>query len=479
MRATQSIERLLLVWVLGALTLGAAALVGVSYSLYLQELGEVFDENLKQVALATAYHHAVTTGRLAEGGPGTPAMPASAATRTGSELRLPQLPQIYDSEGEFDFITLVWKPDGTLIFTSDPTVAIPFITETGIQHLKRADGEWHVFSIVTPEAIVQAAQRDTSRGILAAEVASKMVLPLAALVVLISALLVFALRRGLRSLDLAAASVAQRTAHSLQPVSPEPMPREIHPLILALNGLMARLSDAFTIQRRFVADAAHELRTPVTALRLQLQLLERARDPAERKTAIDDLKQGVERSQHLIEQLLNLSRYEPDDVLAEESLPASRAAAVDLAALAKDVVGTMSVKAEHRRIDLGAETEGSVFVQGDREELLVLLNNLVENALRYTQEGGVVDVRAAWLEGHPALQVIDNGPGIPRHEQARVFDRFYRGASSSDPRGAEGTGSGLGLAIVKAIAERHRAWVSLHEPAGGKGLEVRVVFGSG
>jgi two-component system OmpR family sensor kinase len=462
----RSIERMLLAWVLGALTLGAAALVGVSYWLTFQELGEVFDENLKQVALATAYRHGdgrnVAAGRNGTARPATP---------------LPSLPRIYDSEGNFDFITLVWERDGHLIFTSDPSVSIPFFMESGLREVSRADGNWHIYSIVERNVIVQAAQRESSRALLAAEVASKMFVPLAALVVLIGLLLVFALRRGLRPLDEAAVTVTQRTIDSLVPVSTDDLPREIYPLVVSINDLMSRLSIAFATQRRFVADAAHELRTPVTALRLQLQLLERARDDASRDSAVRDLKAGVERSQHLIEQLLTLSRFEPDGTTDNSPL-APTLVPTDLGSLVRDVVTSMSIKAEHRGIDLGAQTIGVVSVHGDREQLLVLLNNLVENALRHAPRGGIVDVRATSIDGRPSLQVVDNGPGIAEAERERVFDRFYRGEAPAGEQGAT-VGSGLGLAIVQAIAERHRAKVSLHAAPIGSGLDVRVVFVEG
>jgi signal transduction histidine kinase len=461
----RSIERLLLMWVLGALSLGAAVIIGVTYVLTFDELGEVFDENLKQVALATAYHHSIEAANVT----------ATPVPRVRADPALPKLPQYYDSEGEFDFITLIWQGDGTLLFTSDPTVTIPFTTQTGISHLTREDGSWHVFSIVEPNIVVQAAQRDSSRDVLAAEVASKMFLPIAALVVSVGLLTLVALRRGLRPLDAAAASVARRTADTLRPVSLMRMPREIHPLVTAINDLLTRLSVAISTQKRFVADAAHELRTPVTALRLQLQLLERAADDATRREAITDLKAGVERSQHLIEQLLDLSRYEPDHS-GRAGPDASLSHTTDLGMLARDVVAHMSIKAEHAGIDLGADAADGAVVAGQREQLLVLLNNLVENALRYTPRGGVVDVRVDRDAQAVRLHVVDNGPGIAAAERGRVFDRFYRGEAMSGQGCARQNGSGLGLAIVKAIADRHRAEVTLHTAESGRGLDVQVTF---
>jgi signal transduction histidine kinase len=231
---------------------------------------------------------------------------------------------------------------------------------------------------------------------------------------------------------------------------------------------MGRLSLSLTTQRRFLADAAHELRTPVTALRLQLQLLKRSSDSASRAEAVTELEAGVDRAQRLVEQLLHVARFEPDG-------ERMRRDPVDLGELARSVVGTMSAKAGHRGIDLGAAGDAGVAVDGDADQLIVLLNNLVENALRYSPRGGIVDVDATRLEGRPVLRVMDRGPGIPESERERVFARFYRG-EDAPKKARDPGGSGLGLAIVRAIAERHGAAITLRTPQSGQGLEVWVVF---
>ena len=221
-------------------------------------------------------------------------------------------------------------------------------------------------------------------------------------------------------------------------------------------------------QRKFLADAAHELRTPVTALRLQLQLLKRSHDEPTRLAALAELERGIARSQRLVEQLMQLGR---SDVEGEMT----RIQAVHLGDLIRTVVGAMSIKAEHLGIDLGASVSAEIAVHGDESQLTVLLNNLVENALRYTPAGGLVDVEVLLSNGQPMLRVVDNGPGIPKSEHGRVFERFFRGDSARTMANDQG-GVGLGLAITRAIAERHQAVVSLHTPVHGSGLEVRVVF---
>lgn len=443
----RSIERYLVAWVMGALGFGLLLLALVTYLVTLDEMNEVFDADLRNVATAVAAYQRSHQRLLPK-----PAGLSASADPTERE--------------EAGIVTQAWDRSGTRVFSSDPGVRLPFSTIGGLSY-PDLDGEaWIVYTAVSDEGVAQAAQRKAGRSAIAEELAAKVLRPMLLLILLVGGLTVFALRRGLLPLDAAARDVAARSEHSLEPIPTGAVPRELMPLALAVNGLMGRLSTALSAQRRFLGDAAHELRTPATAIRLQAQLLERSSDEATRATALADLKSGIERSQRLIEQLLQVARSEADgEALHPEP--------VDLADLARSVVGTMSVKAEREDIDLGADAPGEVRVVGDLHQLTVLLNNLVENALRYTPAGGAVDVAAGWMGARPALRVIDNGPGIAAKDRSRVFDRFFRGeqAATDEPEG-----SGLGLSIVQAIAQRHGAEVSLHTPASNVGLEVRVIF---
>ncbi len=444
----RSIERYVLGWLLGALGVGILLITLLTYLVTLDEMNEVFDGDLRHVAESLGgYHHVGVALSASE--------PQRIVHRT-------------DTPDPDDIVTLTWTEDGMLVYSSDARVHMPFLRQEALTHVD-VDGEaWVVYTDVSPTGIAQAAQRVSARADAALEAASKILLPIIAVSVLIGALLVFALRRGLRPLDRAARDIAERSAVSLTPLDNDAVPREISPLVSAINALMAKLADSLSMQRRFLADGAHELRTPVTALRLQVQLLRRAGDERAREEAITELENGVQRSAHLVQQLLQMARSEPD-------VRPGHIQRVDLGALVRSTVGEMSVKADDRHIDLGAQTDAPVLVDGDREALTVLLNNLVENALRYTPAGGTVDVEATLHEGRPLLTVTDNGPGIPEAERERVFDRFYRGVDAVSVPGAAG-GSGLGLAIVRSIAQRHGARVALLTPAAGRGLEVRVEF---
>ncbi len=448
----RSIRQHLLVYILGALGLGSAVLLGVAYLAAVGEIDEIFDENLKQVALTVAtYQQPASNGR---------------PPRLRSEL--PTLPMALEASGDFDFVTTTWSVDGQRIFTSAPEVHLPFVPRTGHTTTVIGDEVWHLYSIVTPDGVAQAARRETLHAALAAESAAALVPPVLALLVLIGVLLTVALRRGLRPLGDTAAALAARSAQLLEPIDQEAAPLEIAPLIASINDLMRRLSQAFVVQRRFIADASHELRSPLTALRLQLQLLERASDEAGRVSRLNDLKAGVERTQHLIEQLLSLSRVEADASLCAHE-------PVDLRQLAHGVIGEAIVEATHRGLDLGADALEPVQVAGDRHELTILLANLVSNAIRHTRRGCRIDVRTyRAASGDAVLEVADDGPGIPVSERDGLFERFRRGHAASQENLPS---SGLGLAICKAIAGRHGASISLESGRSGRGLRVLVTFG--
>ena len=442
-----SLRRDLLRWSLGTLGIGSFVLVLVAYVVTLGEMNEVLDQNLQEVAASVAQYHA---GARVDHAMGAPLQPGDKKSDNA------------------DLITQIWRPDGTLVFASSEQFRLPFGVIPGAHQTQVGPWEWRTYTVVQSDAVIQVAQRTSARHQMARESASKLFLPLAVLAVLLGVLLAVALRRGMRPLDEATVQIAQRNALTLEPIDEHAMPREILPLVRAFNDLMHRLDEAFEMQRRFIADAAHELRSPVAALRLQMQLLDRAVDEPARAAAAAQLRLGIDRSQRLVEQLLQLSRSQPEgEALAIED--------IRLDELVRSVVAEFDMEAERRGIDLGALTDCGLTVRSDSYQLRILLNNLVRNALRYPPAGSKVDVVATRVEGQPALLVIDNGPGIEADQRDRVFERFHRGegalARHSDP-----SGSGLGLAIVKTIAERNGARVSLHPAPAGSGLEVRIVF---
>jgi two-component system OmpR family sensor kinase len=441
-----SIRRQLMIWVLGALLVGAPALALAAYWLTLNEIDELLNDGLKQTALLLADRDLR--------GPISLGAVSNAAQYADTESKL---------------VAIARAPSGELLFTSEPAMSLEFESIAGISLQRVNDEKWHVYTIVQRDRTVQVAQPLSVRHELAAESSSKLLVPLLAMIGLIGLLLVSALRRGMKPLAIANAALAQRNAHSLKPLDVQGIPTEILPVVRTLNDLLQRLATTFKAQREFVADAAHELRSPVTALQLQVQILERSRDPAERALAMEELVAGIGRARRLIEQLLHLSRASADD----DGSGAFMRERVALAGLVRDAVVQWAAEAQRRSIDLGADIRTDASVAGSAAQLEILLRNLIENALRYTPSGGRVDVVAEVIDGVPRLSVIDNGPGIPAADRERVFDRFYRSpqaVASAQP------GSGLGLSIVKSIADRHGATTTLEDGPDGNGLVVHVTF---
>jgi two-component system, OmpR family, sensor kinase len=428
-----SIRRALLAGLLSGLLAVVLVAATVIYTNARKEANRLFDSQLQQVAES---------------------FPSYA-------LSAQPAPPLREFVAEGRLVIQVWTRDPFAWAFSSAILAPPRQAEGGFMTVNVAGGSWRVYTRVGDFDVVQVAQPMSVRSRQAAAVALSTVLPLLLLLPLLGLLVWVVVGRGLDPLRRVALEVSRRSPDALQPIGQYGLPEEVQPLIGSLNGLLERLSHALESQRAFVADAAHALRTPVTALHLQIQLLERAPSVDEREAATARLKDGLKRMTHLVEQLLTLARQDPAQQLrvAED---------IALDALATEVVSEQSVLAEAKSIDLGLVRADPLKISGDRESLRVLLSNLVDNAIRYTPSGGRVDVAVALEDGRAVLRVEDSGPGIPPHERTRVFDRFYRVESG-------GSGSGLGLAIVQNIAQRHGAQVEL-DNGGGMGLKVSVRF---
>jgi two-component system OmpR family sensor kinase len=430
-----SIRRQLLAGLLSSVLIALLVAAMAIYAHAREEANRLFDSQLEQVA---------------EAFPSYALSPASA-------------PRLDDFVSEGRLVIQVWGRDPLSVAFSSSMLAPPRQADTGFVTVSTDGGDWRVFTRASREYVVQVAQPMSVRSRQAAAVALRTAVPLLFLVPLLGALVWYTVGRGLRPLQRVADEVSRRSPSALQPLSEHDIPEEVRPVIASLNGLLDQLGGALEAQRDFVADAAHALRTPVTALQLQAQLLERAESDNARAAAMQQLKHGLQRLTHLVQQLLTLARQDPNAALRAFG-------PVELDRLAREVVATQSVLAESRNIDLGMERDETVSILGDPDALHVLLSNLVDNAIRYTPEGGRVDVSVTREDQCAAVRVEDNGPGIPAEERARVFDRFYR-----LERG-DAAGSGLGLAIVKNIADRHRAALALEGGKDGKGLKVTVQF---
>ncbi len=435
---TGSIRGQLLAWLLGALVI-AGLLIGYSaYHRAQQDIDELLDYQLKQLAFSLS-HQSVGSAPLPPG------------------LLLP----------EPDFITQVWDKDGVLMFYSRPNLAIPLRPRPGFSNVEWNHQAWRVYTQLDGFRIIQVAHPLSLREEMAASLTRRAVLPLVALLPLLGVGIWIIVGRALRPLSSISSALRARTPSALEPLPERDLPEELVPLVGSLNDLLQRLNRALETQRQFVADAAHELRSPLTAVQLQLQLVKRSGSGEERAAALERLERGVQRSTRLVQQLLTLARQDPQE-------PEAGQASVDLDRLAHEVIADFEPMAQHDGLTLTLDSRGPAYVRGDRDSLRVMLGNLVDNAIRYTSRGGVI-VRVQQAGSDVALEVEDTGAGIPIDERARVFDRFYRVPGQE----TEEEGSGLGLAIVKRVAERHGGHVTLDSGPGGSGLRVTVHLPSG
>jgi two-component system sensor histidine kinase TctE len=321
---------------------------------------------------------------------------------------------------------------------------------------------------VRGQVTVQVAETLPARTDLVREVLLRMALPQALLGIIAVVVLWFAVGRGLAPLRGLREAIEQRSHRDLAALPASQAPREVRPLIDAMNGLMQRLGGALNAQQRFIADAAHQLRTPIAGLRTQTELALRQTTPEDMKAVLEQLETATERMTHLVNQLLSLARAEP----AADRLQVTER--IDLDALARALAAEWVPRALTKNIDLGYESydgaSDACMLDGDTFLLRELLTNLIDNAIRYTQNGGHVTVRVAANKQKIILSVEDDGLGIPEAERERVLERFYRVLGT----GTEGCG--LGLAIVREIAARHRGEVTLASGAGNRGTLVRVTF---
>ena len=312
---------------------------------------------------------------------------------------------------------------------------------------------------------IRVAERVTARDEFARQIILRMVLPQGILILLAGFAVWYGVGRGLAPLSTLRREIESRSHRDLSALSEEQAPQEVRPLINAMNDLLARLGTAISAQQRFIADAAHQLRTPIAGLKTQTELALRQSQPGNVHDTLRQLQAATEQSTRLINQLLSLARAEPG---ARREHAVER---LDLARLARDATTEWVPRALARHIDLGYDgEEGAAWIAGDAFLVRDMLGNLLDNAIRYTQHGGQVTVRIAAGTDAVVLSVEDNGPGIPEQERERVFERFYR------VLGTGSEGCGLGLAIVREIALSHRAEVTLTAGAGGKGTVARVVF---
>ena len=436
-----SLKRRLLALALAAITLVWLGATAFTYLDARKEFDEVLDAHLAQAA----------------------ALLVIQATHEIDELETEHTPMLHKYARRVSF--QVWEKGQQLRLHSANAPQQPLANkERGFSDTTVDGKRWRVFSTwdESGEYLIHVAERSDVREELARGIAGDLLRPLLFSLPLLALLLWVAVMRGLRPLDKLAREVEQREPENLSALDASSAPREVVPLIERLNRLFIRIDASMQKERRFTADAAHELRTPVAAIKAQAQVARAASGDEERIHALDNAILGCDRAAHLIEQLLTLARADTLDRSAMEPCQLNDIAAETIAALAPAA------------LERGVQFELLVGEKGDIRGnpglLRVLLRNLLDNSMRHTPPGTSVQVSITHEPGKICLSVSDNGPGIPEQERDRVLERFYR------PPGTQASGSGLGLSIVKRIAEVHDATLKMQTASEGYGLRVTVSF---
>lgn len=440
-RARHSIKRRLLIALLATILLAWIATLLLSYQDTRHELDELLDAHLAQSAsllIAQVGHEA-------------------------DDIDDEHAPPVHRYSRKVAF--QIWEKGKRLLLHSASAPNVPLSSKREGFSNSEIDGDkWRVFSAWDDKHrfLVQVGERRETRDKLVVSVAKHMLQPLLITLPLLGLLIWFGVARGLRPLQTLGRQVAARRPDNLAALEVATAPVEVVPLVDGLNQLFARVRVSLESERRFTADAAHELRTPLAAIKTQAQVARAATAEAERRHALDNVLIGCDRATHLVEQLLTLARLEPETLKHHERC--------DLHALAVRAVAELAPAAIDKDIDLQLTEGKALRVPGEPALLAILLRNLIDNAIRYSPRHSVVRVMVANTGDGAELTVIDQGPGIPAESRVLIWERFYRVLGTGE------AGSGLGLSIAKRIADLHGATISLSEGDAGQGLRVSVTF---
>ena len=434
----RSIRAQLLLWLIASVLITTLVVGYLTARLTWSGFNNVRDMGLEQIAQTVMRHNEAA-----------PEHPAAAITSKALE-----------DEDLDQFVSQIWDRSGTLVYSSLADVGPP-LQPPGHSIVTWQGQSWRVYTQPNDQQIVQIAVTTKIRRQHFYSLTPWLLIPLTLLVVTLGLLASAAVKRVLRPLEDLRRDIALRSPEGLQAIKTTGLPEDIAPLATTINQLLARVDQLLTHQKRFLADAAHELNTPLAAVKLQAQLVRRS-PQGEWTAALDELDAGIDRAARLASQLLQLARLEPD---ARQPLEEP----VHLDELLRQAVSAFSARAEHQGSDLGLLDAAAVVLMGDPHALRTLVDNLIDNALSHAARPVRIDVGLRAEPDSAVLEVSDDGPGIAPEDRLRVMDRFVRLFPG------DGRGSGLGLSIVREIAEQHGAQVELDDTPGG-GLTVRVRF---
>ncbi|MDY7537884.1 ATP-binding protein [Undibacterium sp. RTI2.1] len=426
-------QQLLLGLMLGMILTNVSVYIG-TYLKLRHETNELFDYQLKQIVRSFPANMTLQESEIAD-------------THPGKKI-----------------VVQVWNKKERLVFTSNSAINLPKYGVNGFFEVTENKKHWRIYSEKNNYQVVQAGQLISDREKIEYSLALRSLIPVLISIPLLGLLIWFVVGHSLKPLNKLATALGERSADALHQLDPSGYSSEIVPIVLATNALLARVDHSINLQKMFVTDAAHELRTPLAALKLQLQLVEKTQHEEDRKAGILKLHVRLNRATHLVQQLLTLARHSNfDSEIKFEK--------ISLHQIAKQVVADFSLLAEYKNIDLGVDApNGEISIFAHEESIRIMLGNLIDNAIRYTGRSGKIDVISGLENKLPYLAVIDNGVGISLAARERIFDRFYRCEGSGE------SGSGLGLTIVKNIVEQFKAKISVCDGINGQGTVFKIIF---
>ncbi|MDA3868724.1 MAG: ATP-binding protein [Gammaproteobacteria bacterium] len=381
---------------------------------------------------------------------------------SAEENREPDSGHVYVTKLAFQ----IWDNLGNLILKSENAPIQPIAGEkNGFDNKTFLANDWRVFSLYSHNHKYRCitAERVDVRNDLITKLSDDLFLLFITLIPALSIVMWLAITQGLAPLHNLASQIGRRDASKLDAVSDINAPTEIQTIAGALNSLLSRLSQALDRERRISSDAAHELRTPLAAVRLHAELAKKSTTESDRNTALNHVLQSIDRTTHLVDQLLTLAKLEPE-------VFSKNLATLNLNSIVIEETAMLAPMAHRKNIELSVDELADAFISADNTSLRLLIRNLLDNAISYTQDNGIIKVKVRSTNGSVNLIIQDNGPGISAEQRERVCERFYRIGDSEVP------GCGIGLSIVMRVVELHHATLKMSRPAGGTGLNVTVSF---
>ena len=437
-KVTNSLRARLLLLLFSAVVITACIQSFIAYRTSLDETNEIFDYQMQQMALSLR-----------------PGLNFDGYGSNGFRQ---------DEDESFEFIVQVSTTDRKILFQSSSSTTLPYREATGFTLFDARGTTYKLYTLLHGNQLIQVAQDRAARRSLARNLAIRTTIPITVMVALLLFMVWWVVTSSLAPVYRVQRQISTREADSLDEVDTIGLPNEVRPLVEELNLLLRRMRQAFDAQKNFVADAAHELRSPLSALKLQVEQLRRSHTEKDREVAVHRLGTGIDRATRLVEQLLVLARQQAN---ADSN---SSAKPIEINSLCLVAFNDVYPLAQQKHIDLGLIQTDECFVMGHEEAIRIMIRNILDNSVKYSPEYSKIDFKVTQKGRSVCIHIGDSGPGIPESDSERIMDRFYR------IPGNPVSGSGLGLSIVKTIADLHSAKIEICKSDTLGGLAVSVTF---